>query len=75
VNVELEIGKPTNLAMLKIMTRLRTPSPTHEPIECLSKVLDGTPVACGLGISKRPDVMFMVSFSIAVMSLALSFKF
>jgi hypothetical protein len=29
------------------MTWLWTPSTTGEAIECLSKVLDGTPVACG----------------------------
>jgi hypothetical protein len=74
VNVELEVGKPINLAMLELMTRLRTPSITREPIECLSKVLDGTSIACELGISKGPDVVFKVSFSIAIMSLVFSFK-
>ncbi len=74
MNVELEVGKPTSLAMLELMTRLRTPSATREPIECLSKVLDGTYVACGLGIGKGPDVVFKVSSSIAIMSLVLSFK-
>jgi len=75
VNVESEIGKPTILAMLEIVTKLRTPSPTHEPNECLSKVLDGTPVACGLGIGRGLEVMFKVSYSIAIMSLVFSFKF
>jgi hypothetical protein len=56
------------------MTKLRTLSITREPIECFSKVLDGTPVARGLGISKRLDVMFKVSFNIAIMSLMLKFK-
>jgi len=50
VNVESEVGKPTNLAMLELVTKLRTPSTTREPIECLSKVLDGTSVACGSGM-------------------------
>jgi hypothetical protein len=54
VNIESEVGEPTSLAMLKIMTRLRMPSVTREPIECLSRVLDGTLVACGLRIGKRP---------------------
>jgi hypothetical protein len=74
VNVKLEVGEPTSLAMLELVTRLRMPSTTHEPIECLSKVLDGTSVACGLGIGTRLDVVFMVSFSIAIMSLVLSLK-
>jgi len=74
VNVESEVGKPTNLAMLELVTRLWTPSTTCELIECLSKVLDGTYVACGLGIGKGPDVVFRVSSSIAIMSLVLSFK-
>jgi hypothetical protein len=47
---------------------------THDPIECLSKVLDGTLLACGLGIGEGPDVVFRVSFSTAIMSLVLSFK-
>jgi hypothetical protein len=74
VNVELEIGEPTNLAMLELVIRLRTPSITSELIECLSKVLDGTLVACGFGIVREPDVVFRVSFSTAIMSLVLSFK-
>ncbi len=37
-------------------------------------MLDGTPVTCGSGIGKEPDVMFNVSFSTAIMSLVLSFK-
>jgi hypothetical protein len=55
VNVESEVG-PLSLAMLKLMTRLQTPSAKCEPIECLSKMLDGTPVACGSGIGRRLDV-------------------
>jgi hypothetical protein len=74
VNVELEVGKPTNLAMPELVTKLRKPSTTHEPIECLSKVLDGAHVACGLGIGKGLHVVFRVSFSIAIMSLVLTFK-
>ncbi len=74
MNVELEVGEPTNLNMLKLVTKLRTSSTTHELIECLFKVLDGTPVACGLGIGRRLDVVFRVSFSIIIMSLVLSFK-
>jgi hypothetical protein len=74
VNVELEVGEPTSLAMLKLITKLRTPSTTLEPIECLSKVLDGTLLACGSGICRGLDVMFRVSFNIAIMSLVLSFK-
>jgi hypothetical protein len=58
LNVELEVGKPISLTMLELVTRLRTPSTTHEPIECLSKVLDGTSVACELGIGRGPDVVF-----------------
>ncbi len=50
------------------------PSITWEPIKCLSKVLVGTSVACGSGISKGLDVVFRVSSSIAIMSLVLSFK-
>jgi hypothetical protein len=75
VNVELEVGESTTLAMLEIVTRLRTPSITGEPNECLSKVLDGTPVACGFEISIELDVVFRVSFSTTIMSLVLSFKF
>jgi hypothetical protein len=71
VNVESKVGEPTNLAMLELLTRLRTPSTT---CELINKVLDGTPVAYGLGISKGPDVMFKVSFSITIMSLVLNFK-
>jgi hypothetical protein len=74
VNVESKVGEPTSLAMLKLMTRLRTPYITHDLIECLPKVLDGTHVACGSGIGKGPDIMFKVSFNIAIMSLVLSFK-
>ncbi len=74
MNVESEVGKPTSLAMLELVTRLRTPSATREPIECLSKVLDGTSVACGSGIGRGPDAMFKVSSKIAIMSLVLSFK-
>jgi len=54
--------------MLKLVTRLRMPFTTREPIESLSKVLDGTPIACGLRISKKLDVVFRVSFSIVIMS-------
>ncbi len=50
------------------------PSATCELIECVSKVLDGTLVARGSGIGEGLDVVFMVSFSIAIMSLVLSFK-
>ncbi len=74
MNVESEVGKPTNLTMLELVTRLQTSFATREPIECLSKVLDGTPIACGSGISRRPDVVFRVSFSTAIMSLVFSFK-
>ncbi len=35
-------------------------------------MLDGTPVACGLGIGRGPDVVFKVSFNIAIMSWVLS---
>jgi hypothetical protein len=45
---------------------------TGELIECFSKVLDKTPVACGFGIGRELDVVFRVSFSIAIMSLVLS---
>ncbi len=74
MNVKSEGGKPTSLAMLELVTRLQTPSATREPIECLSKVLDGTSVACGSWIGKGPDVVFKVSSKIAIMSLVLSFK-
>ncbi len=74
MNVESEVGKPTSLAMLKLMTILRMPSATCEPIECLSKVLDGTFVACGSRIGRGLVVVFKVPFSIAIMSLVLSFK-
>ncbi len=74
MNVESEVGEFTSLAMLKLVTRLQTPSTTHEPIECLSKVLDGTPIGCGSRIGRGPDVVFRVSFSIAIMSLMLNFK-
>jgi hypothetical protein len=43
-------------------------------MECLAKVLDGTPIACGSGIGRGPDVMFRVSLSMAIMSLVFSFK-
>jgi hypothetical protein len=60
--------------MLGLMTKLRTPSTTREPIECLSKVLDGTLVAYGSGIGRGLDVVFKVSSSTVIMSLVLSFK-
>ncbi len=41
VNIESEVGEPTSLAMLELVTILQTPSTTREPIECLSKVLHG----------------------------------
>jgi hypothetical protein len=75
VNVELKVRKFTSLAMLELVTRLRTPSATREPIVCLYKVLDGTSVACGSRIGKGPNVMFKVSSSTIIMSLVLSFKF
>jgi len=74
VNVESEVGKPTSLAMLELVTKLWMPSTTCELIKCLSKVLDGTPIACESGIGRGPNVVFRVSFSIAIMSLVLSFK-
>jgi len=74
VNVKSEVGEPTSLAMLKLVTRLRMPSTTREPIECLSKMLDGTLITCGSRIGKGPNVVFRVSFSTAIMSLVLSFK-
>jgi hypothetical protein len=72
VNVESKAREPTSLTVLELMIRLRTPSPTHELIECLFKVLDGTPIACGLGSGKGLDAMFRVSFSITIMSLYLA---
>jgi len=75
VNVELEVGKPTSLTMLELMTRLRTPSTTREPIECFYKVLDGTFVACGSGIGRGPNLVFKVFSGTTIMSLVLSFKF
>jgi len=75
VNVKSKVGEPTSLTMLKLMTRLQTPSTTHGPIKCLSKVLDGTPIACGSRTSKGPDVVFRVSFRNTIMSLMFSFKF
>ncbi len=74
VNIELEVGEFTSLTMLELLTRLQTPSTTCELIECLSKVLDGTPITCGSRICRGPNVMFRVSFSITIMSLVLSFK-
>jgi hypothetical protein len=60
--------------MLELVIKLWTPSSTCELIECLSKVLDGTPVACGSKIGRRPNVMFRVSCSTATMSLVLNLK-
>jgi hypothetical protein len=74
VNVELEVGEPTSLAMLELVTRLRMPSITREPMEFFPKVLDETHVVCGSGIGRGLDVMCRVSFSITIMSLVLSFK-
>jgi hypothetical protein len=74
VNVELEVREPTSLTMLKLVTRLWTPFVTCEPIECLSKALDGTLVACGSWIDRGPGVVFKESFGTAIMSLVLSFK-
>jgi hypothetical protein len=74
INVESKVGEPTSLTMLELVTRLWMPSPTHEPIERLSKVLDGTLVTRGSGIGRGPNVVFRVSFSIGIMSLVLSFK-
>jgi hypothetical protein len=56
------------------MTKLQTPFVIGERIECLSKVLDRTLVACGFRIGRERDVVFRVSFSIIIMSLVLSFK-
>jgi len=74
VNVESEVGELISLTMLELVTRLRTPSTTRELIKCLSKVLDGTPIACGSRICRGPDVVFKVSFNTAIMSLVLNFK-
>jgi hypothetical protein len=74
VNVESEVGEPISLTMLELVIRLQTPSMTCEPIECFSKVLDGTSVTCGSRFRKGSDVMFKVFFSTAIMSLVLSFK-
>jgi hypothetical protein len=60
--------------MLELMTRLRTPSATCEPIKCLSKVLDGTSVTCGSRISRGPDVVFKVSSKITIMSVAFTLE-
>jgi hypothetical protein len=60
--------------MLELVTKLWVPSITCEPIECLSKVLDGTPITCGFEIGRRLNVVFKVSFSTKIMSLVLSFK-
>jgi hypothetical protein len=74
VNIKSVVGEPTNLTMLGIVTRLRTSSTTRELIKFLSKVLDGTHVACGSRIGRGPHVVFRVSFSTTIMSLVLSFK-
>jgi hypothetical protein len=50
------------------------PFTTRELIECFSKVLDGTLVACGSRIGRGPDVVFKVSFDTAIMSLVFNFK-
>ncbi len=63
MNVESKVGKPISLIMLELVTILRTPFITREPIECLSKVLDGAPVECESRIGRRLDVVFKVSFS------------
>jgi hypothetical protein len=60
--------------MLELVTRLRTTFVTCELIKCLSKVLDGTLVACRLRIGRGPNVVFRVSFNIIIMSLVFSFK-
>ncbi len=70
VNVESEVV----YSMLELMSRSQTPSATHEPIDCIFKVLDGTLVACESGINREPNVVFKVSFSIAIMSPVFSFK-
>jgi len=74
VNVKLEVREPTSLAMLELMTWLRTPFVICQPIKCLSKVLNGTLVACGLRIGRGPNVVFRVSSSTIIMSLVFSFK-
>jgi len=74
VNVESEVGEPTSLAMLELMTRLWMPSTIGGPIECLSKVLDGTLITCGSEIGRGLNVVFRVSFSTIIMSLVLNFK-
>jgi hypothetical protein len=74
VNVESEVRKPISLAMLELMTRLWTLNIKCEPIECLSKVLDETPIACGSRIGRGPNVVFKVSFSTTIISLVLNFK-
>ncbi len=64
-----EVGKPTSLAMLELITRLRMPSAIRELIECLSKVLDGTPITCGLKIGRGLDVVFRIFVNTTIMSL------
>jgi hypothetical protein len=61
VNVEAEVREPTSLTMLELVTKSWTSFTTREPIKWLSKVLDGTHVACGLGIGRGLDVVFRVS--------------
>jgi hypothetical protein len=75
VNVKSEVREPISLAMLELMTRLRTPSATRELIECLSKVLDGTLITCGSEVGKGLNEVFKVSFSTVIMSLVLNFKY
>ncbi len=65
VNVESKVGEPINLW---------TPYVTCQPNECFSKVLDGNPIASGFEIDREPDVVFRVSFSIAIMSWCLTLK-
>jgi hypothetical protein len=60
--------------MLELVTKSRTPFVTSVPIKCLSKVLDGSFVACGYRIGRGPNVVFRVSFSIVIMFLVLSLK-
>jgi hypothetical protein len=72
--VERKVGEPISLAMLELMTRSQMPYTTSEPIDYLSKVLDGTLVTCGSKIGGGLDVVFRVSFSTTIMSLVLSFK-
>ncbi len=74
VNVELEVAERINLTMLELVTKLRTLFTTRKPIEYLSKVLDGTHVACGSRIGRGPNVVLRVSFSIVIMSMVLNFK-